>query len=80
MPSLGPVKRSELIRILRQLGFEGPFSGGKHAFMIRGEKTLRIPNPHEGEIPLDLLSRILRQGGISRAEWETAKLGREDGS
>jgi len=48
MPSLGPVKRSELIRILRQLGFEGPFSGGKHAFMIRGEKTLRIPNPHEG--------------------------------
>jgi hypothetical protein len=29
-----------------------------------------LPNPHEGEISKDLLSRILKQAGISRGEWE----------
>jgi UDP-N-acetylmuramyl pentapeptide synthase len=31
---------------------------------------LTIPNPHQGEIGKDLLSRILKQAGISREEWE----------
>ncbi len=38
--------------------------------MIRGTVTVRIPNPHPGDIPLSLLGRILRQAGISRREWE----------
>ncbi len=40
--------------------------------MVRGDVTLRIPNPHPGDIGRDLLARILRQGGIERAEWEKA--------
>lgn len=70
MPAIGPIKRRDLIRYLLQLGFEGPFSGGKHQFMTRGKMTLRIPNPHEGDISQGLLMRILRQAGIVREEWE----------
>lgn len=72
MPAFGPVRRSELVRALRSLGFEGPFSGGRHQFMIRGTVTLRIPNPHQADIGRDLLSRILRQAGVDRDEWEKA--------
>ncbi len=70
MPSFGPIKRVDLIRALRQAGFEGPFTGGKHQFMVRGELRLVIPNPHDGEISRELLSRLLRQADISRDEWE----------
>lgn len=38
--------------------------------MVRGDTTVRIPNPHQGDISLDLLSRILKQAGVSREEWE----------
>ena len=70
MPRFGPVKRDDLIFYLRRLGFSGPYRGKKHRFMCRGDKTPRIPNPHEGDIGRDLLARILRQAGISREEWE----------
>jgi predicted RNA binding protein YcfA (HicA-like mRNA interferase family) len=70
MPPFGPVKRREFVRCLKKAGFDGPYSGGKHQFMLRGETTLRIPNPHESDIGRDLLSRILRQAGISKEEWE----------
>jgi len=69
MPPVGPISRSNLVRALRKAGFEGPFAGGKHAFMVRGNLTLSIPNPHRGDIGRDLLSRILRQAGVSREEW-----------
>jgi hypothetical protein len=36
MPRFGPIKRQDLIRALRQLGFEGPYSGTRHQFMIKG--------------------------------------------
>ena len=72
MPSFGPVRRAELVRALRTLGFEGPYSGGKHQFMIRGPVTLRIPNPHQSDIGKGLLARILRQAGIDRETWEKA--------
>ncbi len=67
---LGPINRRELVRLLKQLGYRGPYSGGKHQFLVKGELKLYIPNPHEGEIGPDLLARILRQGGIDRDEWE----------
>jgi len=70
MPPYGPIKRRDLIRGLRQLGFEGPYSGGKHQFMVKGDITLRVPNPHPADIGRELLTRILRQAGISREEWE----------
>ncbi len=70
MPPFGPIKRKDLIRHLKQLGFEGPYSGGKHHFMVRGEITIRVPNPHQADIGMELLARILRQVGINRDEWE----------
>jgi predicted RNA binding protein YcfA (HicA-like mRNA interferase family) len=72
MPPFGPIKHADLVRALRALGFQGPFSGGRHEFMVRGDVTLGIPNPHVGDIGKDLLARILRQGRIDRAEWEKA--------
>jgi hypothetical protein len=39
-------------------------------FMVRDEVTVRIPNPHQGDIGKDLLARILRQAGIGKEEWE----------
>lgn len=70
MPPWGPLPRRRLIRGLRDLGFEGPYSGGRHEFMVRGDLVLTIPNPHGGDIGIGLLSRILRQAGVRRAEWE----------
>jgi predicted RNA binding protein YcfA (HicA-like mRNA interferase family) len=70
MPPLGPVKRKDLVRYLRLSGFEGPYSGGRHQFMVKGDITVRIPNPHHGDVGRELLGKILRQAGISRNEWE----------
>jgi predicted RNA binding protein YcfA (HicA-like mRNA interferase family) len=70
MPRLGPIRRTDLIRYLRQLGLRGPYAGGKHQIMERGTTSLRIPNPHESDIGSGLLSRILKQAGIQREEWE----------
>ncbi|MAT98564.1 MAG: hypothetical protein CL608_15590 [Anaerolineaceae bacterium] len=70
MPAFGPVKRRDLIKALRKAGFEGPYSGGKHQYMVKGKVRLVIPNPHGKEISSALLARILRQAEISRSQWE----------
>lgn len=64
------IQRRQLIRKLRALGFTGPFSGGRHQFMVKGALKLRIPNPHAAkDIHISLLREILRQAGISVEEW-----------
>jgi predicted RNA binding protein YcfA (HicA-like mRNA interferase family) len=65
-----PVSRLELIRRLRALGFEDPFSGGRHQFMVRYQRKLRIPNPHQGIVSGPLLQRILKQAGVTDSEWD----------
>ena len=70
MPPIGPISRRKLIRALREAGFVGPSAGSDHEIMIRGDITIRIPNPHRGDIRKDLLAQILKQAGISRDEWE----------
>jgi len=70
VPRLGPITRTELIRYLQILGFEGPYSGGKHQFMLRGTIRLRLPNPHRRDVGRELLSRILKQAGIDKDSWE----------
>jgi predicted RNA binding protein YcfA (HicA-like mRNA interferase family) len=70
VPPFGAIRRRDLIRALRQLGFDGPVSGTRHEFMVKGALKLRVPNPHEGDISADLLARILREAGIDRREWE----------
>ncbi|GAA5337044.1 type II toxin-antitoxin system HicA family toxin [Thermus scotoductus] len=54
---------------LKALGFAGPYTGGRHQFMVRGSVRLILPNPHRGEISVDLLKRILKQAGIEEEEW-----------
>ena len=44
MPRLGPIKRRELIACLRQLGFMGPYAGGRDQFMFKGQITLTLSN------------------------------------
>lgn len=70
MPPWGPTTRTDLIRCLRRLGFSGPYSGGKHQFMVKEHLRVRIPNPHRGEIGRNLLRAVLREAGISMTEWE----------
>ena len=48
MPRFGAISRKDLIYYLRQLGFAGPYSGGKHQFMSSGSLTLRIPQSASG--------------------------------
>jgi predicted RNA binding protein YcfA (HicA-like mRNA interferase family) len=70
---MASISRRKLIQRLRKFGFDGPHSGTKHQFMIKGERVVRIPNPHKNDISSSLLSEILRQAGISRREWERGK-------
>ena len=57
----------------RQLSFDGPFSGGRHLFMVKGKFKVRIPNPHRGDISAHLVVEILKQAGISNKEWDKLK-------
>lgn len=70
MPSFGPVSRRELVDVLRRLGFQGPYSGGRHQFMQRSNVSVTLPNPHQSDIGRELLARILRQAGVAREDWE----------
>jgi predicted RNA binding protein YcfA (HicA-like mRNA interferase family) len=67
------ISRRELIRKFRTFGFEGPVSGGKHQFMVKAQRKIRIPNPHGSrEIHVSLVNEILRQAEISHKEWDQA--------
>ncbi len=37
-------KRQDFIRRLRKLGFEGPYSGTRHQFMVYKQHRLAIPS------------------------------------
>ena len=65
-----PIKYRELVRRFRKLGWQGPFQKGKHPFLIRDLRRLTIPIPHEGDIDWALVKRILKQAGVSEADWE----------
>jgi len=69
MSRLTPISWSELVQHLGELGFEGPYAGGRHPQMRRDDVTVIIPNPHEGDVGVGLLKRLLRQAGVSREEW-----------
>jgi len=60
MAVLTPVSHRELVARLRRLGFEGPYRGGKHLIMVRGQFRLVIPNINVNSIGVDLLSHLLK--------------------
>ncbi|TET42149.1 MAG: type II toxin-antitoxin system HicA family toxin [Dehalococcoidia bacterium] len=69
MAELSPVSWADPVRGLRKLGFEGPYRGGKHPYMIKGNLVLTIPNPHRREIGVALLCRILKRAEVTGEEW-----------
>ena len=65
------IKYEELIRKFRKLGYEGPYSGGRHLFMKKGNKKVHIPNPHKSkDIHISLVKEILKCANIDEKEWE----------
>lgn len=62
----------KMVQKFKHLGFDGPYSGGRHLFMVKNELKVHIPNPHRGDISKHLLAEILRQAGISASDWESA--------
>jgi len=62
----------KLVQKFRHLGFDGPYGGGRHLFMKRGDLKVIIPNPHYGDISKYLVVEILRQAGITSEEWNNA--------
>lgn len=66
------INYNHLIKKMRKLGFQGPYSGGKHLFMRNEEIDVVIPNPHHRkDIGPGLLSRILKQAGISKNDFSS---------
>jgi len=52
-----PCKRREFIKRLRQLDFEGPYTGTRHQFMAYKEYRLAIPSNTEYSVPLSPIPR-----------------------
>jgi predicted RNA binding protein YcfA (HicA-like mRNA interferase family) len=69
MPEITPCSRNELIKKLRNLGFSGPFSGGRHSYMKKGRYRQIIPNPHVKDISSEFVKDMLKQANISWEEW-----------
>lgn len=61
--------RSDLIKRFRELGWAGPVSGPDHQFMVKGERKVKVPNPHRSDIGRELLAMILKQAGIDSKDW-----------
>lgn len=64
-----PCKRRIFVRRLRALGFEGPYSGTRHQFLVFRQQRLAIPSNAEYSVPQlrmmlreaeDLLGREIR--------------------
>ncbi|MEH2430092.1 MAG: hypothetical protein V7K26_21815 [Nostoc sp.] len=46
-----PCKRRDFVKKLRQIGFEGTYSGTRHQFMVYGQHRLTIPSNDEYSVP-----------------------------
>ncbi len=70
-----PLNRRDFIGRLKKLGFDGPYHGTRHSFMIFGERRLAIPSNKEYSVPQ--LKFMLKEveGMIGRsidaAEWSS---------
>ena len=65
-----PISQRKSVQNFRKLGFEGPYSGGRHLFMKKGALKVHIPSKHKGDISAGIVNEILRQAGIDKQEWD----------
>jgi hypothetical protein len=68
-----PCKRRVFIRRLREIGFDGPYSGTRHQFMVYGQHRLAIPSNAEYSVPqlrmmIQEVEEIIGRR-ITSAEW-----------
>ncbi len=54
-----PCKRRDFIVRLRSMGFDGPFSGTRHQFMVYSQRRLAVPSNAEYSVPQ--LRMLLRE-------------------
>ena len=54
-----PCKRRDFIVRLRSVGFDGPFSGTRHQFMVYSQRRLAVPSNAEYSVPQ--LRMLLRE-------------------
>jgi hypothetical protein len=75
MAAWRPLKRRQFVRKLRALGFDGPFSGTRHQFMVLRQHRQTIPSNSEYSIPQ--VRMLLRQvesilgRSIALDEWDS---------
>jgi len=70
MPRLPLVSGAEAVRALLRLGFVEVRQRGSHIVLRRGASGCVVPNHRE--LKLGTLAGILKQAGVSAAEFETA--------
>ena len=51
MSRWAPCRRRDFIRRLREIGFDGPFSGTRHQFVVYEQHRLAIPSNAEYSVP-----------------------------
>lgn len=77
MSQLAPCKRNDFIRRLRRLGFDGPYSGSKHQFLVYENHRLTVPSNSEYSVP-QLKMMLSETAGIlgreiTANEWNNLK-------
>ena len=69
-----PCKHRDFVRRLRKLGFDGPYSGSRHQFMVYKHYRLAIPSNAEYSVPqLRMLLREVEnliEREITLDEWD----------
>ncbi len=75
MTQWAPCKRRDFIKRLRNLGFDGPYSGTRHQFMIYKTYRLAITSNREYSVPqlkmmLNEIEKIVDKK-ISANDWNT---------
>ncbi|HOG15480.1 MAG TPA: type II toxin-antitoxin system HicA family toxin [Candidatus Absconditabacterales bacterium] len=65
MPKVTPINARELVKKLRKLGFEGPYVGGKHMFMMKDGYRVPFPNHGGKDISRGVVNCIIEYIGIS---------------
>ena len=70
MPKLPRVSGADAVRALQRLGFEVARQKGSHIVMRRGNSGCVVPNHRE--VKAGTLAGVLRQGGITVAEFIAA--------
>ena len=68
-----PCKRRLFIKRLRKLGFDGPYSGTWHQFMVYENHRLSIPSSSEHSVPqLKMMLNeveVIMERHLSAEEW-----------